>query len=190
MTDREIVKSILNRDPIVTKEYLYKKCYPLFHSIHSKYYTDCNSVVELINDIYIYILLPNKNTGKSKLEDFGFRCTLTMWLKIVTENYCHQLFKKKLDCSGNLDTISNINKYADDDLFDVSVRSIQTNDVDKVLGMMTNDRYRSIIIYRYLKGLSNEDTAKKLQMTMPNYYNKHKLAKAQFENMLRREGLI
>jgi DNA-directed RNA polymerase specialized sigma24 family protein len=56
--------------------------------------------------------------------------------------------------------------------------------------MMSNERYRNIVIYRYLKGLSNEDTAEKLQMTMPNYYNKHKLAKAQFENMLRREGLI
>ena len=101
MTDHEIVKSILNRDPVITKEYLYKTCYPLFYSIYNKYYTDCNSVVELINDIYVYILHPNKDTGKCKLESFGYRCTLTMWLKIVTENYCHQLFKKKLDCFFN-----------------------------------------------------------------------------------------
>jgi len=189
MTDHEIVKSILSRDPVITKEYLYKTCYPLFYSIYNKYYTDCNSVVELINDIYVYILHPNKDTGKCKLESFGYRCTLTMWLKIVTENYCHQLFKKKLDCSGDLDTISNSSRYVDD-IFEINVRSIQTNDIAKVLAMMSNERYRNIVIYRYLKGLSNEDTAEKLQMTMPNYYNKHKLAKAQFENMLRREGLI
>lgn len=190
MTDREIVSSILNRNPVITKEYLYKTCYPLFYSIYNKYYTDCNSVVELINDIYVYILHPNKDSGRCKLEDFAYRCTLTMWLKIVTENYCHQLYKKKLDCSGDLDIVSNSSKFVDDDMFEINVRSIHTNDIMNVLSMMTNERYRNIVIYRYLKGLSNTDTAEMLHMTMPNYYNKHKLAKAQFENILRREGLI
>ncbi len=56
--------------------------------------------------------------------------------------------------------------------------------------MMTNNRYRRLIEYRYLQGFSNEETAQKLEMSMDNYYNKHKLAKAQFCAILKKEGLI
>ena len=34
-TDQEIVKAILRRDTEITKEFLYRKCYPLFAAIHS-----------------------------------------------------------------------------------------------------------------------------------------------------------
>ena len=77
-SDRDIVAGILNRDKRITYFYLYKKCYPLFNAVFKKYYTDCNSCVEFINEIYILIMTPNKDTKTSKLEGFGFRCTLTM----------------------------------------------------------------------------------------------------------------
>lgn len=60
MTDQEIVQAILQRDPYVTKEYLYKKCYPLFKSIYDKYYTGCDSWIEFVNEIYLYIMIPKK----------------------------------------------------------------------------------------------------------------------------------
>ena len=56
-TDREIAHAILNRDTDITKEFLYGRCYPLFKSIYDRYYTDCESPVELINEIYVYILM-------------------------------------------------------------------------------------------------------------------------------------
>lgn len=66
-TDQEIVKAILDRETFVTKEFLYGKCYPLFKAIYDKYYTDCEICFELINEIYVYIMIPQKNTGISKL---------------------------------------------------------------------------------------------------------------------------
>ena len=56
--------------------------------------------------------------------------------------------------------------------------------------MMPNLRYRNLIELRYVKEKTNEETADILGMTMDNYYNKHKLAKAQFCNILRKEGLL
>lgn len=88
-TDRKIVEAILRRDARVTREYLYRKCYPLFSAVYAKYYTDCESMVEFINEIYLYILVPHRLTGRCKLAGFGFRCSLTMWLKIVAEHFCH-----------------------------------------------------------------------------------------------------
>ena len=41
---------------------------------------------------------------------------------------------------------------------------------------------------RYLEQKTNEETAEALGMTMDNYYNKHKLAKEQYERVWRKEA--
>ncbi len=188
-TDQEIVNAILNRNASITKEFLYRKCYPLFKSIHNKYYTDCETPIELINEIYTYILWPNKETHKSKLQTFGFRCSLPMWLKIVTENYCHQLFTKRITVDENNDVANDRNDIKDDSFLS-NTRRLDMEDVQKALSMMPNQRYRKLIEYRYVDEKTNEETALLLEMSMANYYNCHKRAKAQYCEVLRKEGLI
>lgn len=189
LTDEEVVSAILNRDARITRLHLYVKCYPLFKSCYDKYYTDCETCVEFINQIYLLIMTPRKSTGVSPLQTFGFRCTLTMWLKIIAENYCKQLFRKKADFSDGISTESDRLNFQDDSL-DLDFRSIYAGDVKRILDMMPNERYRNLIELRYVKEKTNEETADILGMTMDNYYNKHKLAKAQFCNILRKEGLL
>lgn len=72
--------------------------------------------------------------------------------------------------------------------FDIS--SLNMLDLKTVIALMPNQRYRTLIEHRYVCGRSNEETAALMSMTMPNYYNKHKLAKAQFVAALRKEGLV
>lgn len=188
-TDQQIVAAILNRDTEVTREFLYKRCYPLFKSIFDKYYTDCENCYELINEIYVYIMIPQKKTNVSKLAAFGFRCTLTMWLKIVVENYCRQLYAKRIELDEETDVTSDRN-WTDDISLKENTRNIDMEDLHKILNMMPNQRYRQLIEFRYVEDRSNEETADLLGMTMANYYNKHKLAKAQYCEILRKEGLI
>lgn len=188
-TDQEIAQAILRRDTFITKEYLYRKCYPLFKAIYDKYYTDCENPIELINEIYVYILMPHRETHQSKLQNFGFRCTLTMWLKIVTENYCHQLFAKRITSNENNDVADDRNDIGDDS-FIANTRKLDMDDVKKILSMMPNQRYRKLIEYRYVDEKSNEETALLLEISMANYYNCHKRAKAQFCEVLRKEDLI
>lgn len=188
-SDPEIVQAILRRDTFITKEYLYRKCYPLFKSIFDKYYTDCDNCFELINEIYLLIMTPHKDDGKCKLSKFGFRCTLTTWLKIVAENYCHQVYaKKRVDFTESIDDGDRSLLYRHS--IEMELRKLDSSDVKKVLKMMSNDRYRRIIELRYVEEKSNEETAQTLSMSMDNYYNKHKLAKEQFRAMLRKEGLL
>ena len=189
LTDQEIVKAILCRDTEITKEFLYWKCYPLFASIHAKYYTDCDTPIELINEIYVFILLPHKETHRSKLQDFGFRCSLTMWLKIITENYCRQLFSKRMEIDNDSDVNSDRNILQEESLSQ-STQIFNMADVYKILSMMPNQRYATLIKYRYIDEKSNEETAVLLGMNMANYYNCHKRAKAQYCAILRKEGLI
>jgi RNA polymerase sigma factor (sigma-70 family) len=188
-TDQQIVAAILNRDTEVTREFLYKRCYPLFKSIFDKYYTDCENCFELINEIYVYIMIPQKKTNVSKLAAFGFRCTLTMWLKIVVENYCRQLYAKRIELDEETDVTSDRN-WTDDISLKENTRNIDMEDLHKILNMMPNQRYRQLIEFRYVEDRSNEETADLLGMTMANYYNKHKLAKAQYCEILRKEGLL
>jgi len=194
MTDQEIVQAILNRDKEITFLYLYKKCYPIFNTVHRKYYTDCVNPIELINEIYIYILTPNKKTGICKLANFSFRCTLTMWIKIVVENYCHQLFaRKKIEYENILDqedrTLPKINSF-DIDTVDIDFKNLNREDAMKILDMMPNKRYKQLLIYRYLEEKSNEETAMLLNLSMENFYNSHLRAKKEFRNALHKEGLI
>lgn len=189
MTDEEIARAILRKDSEVTIDYLYKQCYPLFKSIYDRYYTDCVSWNELVNEIYVYIMVSGKQTGISKLAAFQFRCSLATWLKVITENYCHQLFAKKADLvgenSGDTDILSSVEHSLN---FDFS--TINMADVMNLLSLMPNQRYRKLIEYRYVLERTNEETAQLMSMTMANYYNKHKLAKAQFVAELRKEGLV
>lgn len=192
-TDQEIVKAILNRDTFITKEYLYRKCYPLFKAIYDKYYTDCENPIELINEIYVYILIPHRETHRSKLQDFGFRCTLTMWLKIVAENYCHQIFAKRILKDQNFDGENDSFERIVDSV-EIEINNPRMEDdkktIQKILNQMPNARYRRLIELRYLQEKTNEETAAVLNMKIDSYYPKHKLAKAQLYTTLKKEGII
>ncbi|MDE6330193.1 MAG: sigma-70 family RNA polymerase sigma factor [Muribaculaceae bacterium] len=189
LADADIVEALMRRDPYVTKHYLFKKCYPLFKSIYDRYYTDCSSCFEFINEIYLFIMVPGKSTGESKLGQFAGRCSLTMWLKIVAQNYCRQLFAKKGEFFEESLTDGDRNLPVDLSL-EESMLDLDRRDLNRILENMPNERYRRLIEYRYVEEKSNEETALLLGMTMANYYNKHKLAKAQFSEQLRKEGLI
>ena len=187
--DRGGVKGLLLRNQSITKDYLYRKCYPLFRSIFDRYYTDCANCIEFISEIYLFIMIPSSLTGRSKLEGFGFKCTLAMWLKIVAENYCRSLFVKKAEKEPlHFETADRLDFKTES--IDEKISSLDRGDVEKILSMMRNDRYRNIMRLRYLEDRDNEETAEILGMTMANYYNKHKLAKEQFCEVLRKEGLI
>ena len=60
-------------------------------------------------------------------------------------------------------------------------------DIEAILGLMPNKRYSMIIRLRYVDGMSNEETASALQMSMDNFYNKHMRAKKQFNEIVKKE---
>lgn len=70
---------------------------------------------------------------------------------------------------------------------EMSLERLNREDAETLLGLMPNERYRKIIRLRYLDLMTHEEIAKELGMKMEIYYNKHKLAKAQFERVLEKE---
>ena len=184
--DFELVQALLKHDEVVTREFFYKKCYPLFKSVYDNYHTDCSSCIEFINEIYIYLMVPRGRTDRSYLESFTFRCRFAHWLKIVAETYCRQLYKRKKDIIENsIDEGDRL--LPDNDSLEINLGSLNAMDISTLLRLMPNDRYRDIIRLVYLEDRSFEETSALLQMSLDNFYNKHRLAKQQFLKILEGE---
>lgn len=189
--DLHIAQSIVRKDEQVTIDFLYVRCYPLFNSVFHRFYTDCSCVREFIDEIYLLVMTPSKVTGKVKLENYRGESTLFTWFKVVALSYCFKKFKRRIDV---VEQVERQEKNTSDDSFAEETASIgldftnmNSMDVEMVINLMPNLRYRAIIRLRYLEDKSNEETAQILGMSMENYYNSHKRAKDQYLSVLRKE---
>ena len=197
--DIQIAKALIKRDERITRRYFYIECYPLFKSIYDNYYTDCACCKEFIDEIYIVVLAPSKVTGKCQLENFRGESTLASWLKTVCLYYCYKKYELKLrmpvydplpystEKDGNGDPISD--RKLDVGLSnEIDFRGMNRADVEALLSMMPNTRYRSIIRLLYLEQKTHKETAEALEMSMDNYYNKRILAEKQYKQVCGKEA--
>ena len=194
--DLQIAKSLIVRDEMVTRKYFYQQCYPLFKSIFDNYYTDCANVKEFIDEMYIIVLAPSKLTGKCQMENFRGESTLTSWLKTACLFYCYKQFEAKERFPKHEQISHSYINGKDDDSdrtnsiygsIEIDFSNLNRQDALTIIKQMPNKRYGELIRLRYLELMTNEETAKALGMSMENYYNKHKLAKAQYERIFRKE---
>jgi len=197
--DLQIAKLLINRDETITRKYFYKQCYPLFKSIYDNYHTDCTSCFEFINEIYLVVLSPSKKTGKCQLDNFRGESTLTSWLKTACLYYCYKKFEQKKRMPLYESMVHSVEKEGDEDrpsnrfdtiygTTDIDFSSMNREDVETLLGMMPNIRYRNIIRLLYLEQKTHKEVAESLGMSMDNYYNKRILAEKQFKVVCRKEA--
>ena len=194
--DLQIAKALIKRDNLVTRKYFYQQCYPLFKSIYDNYYTDCINCKEFIDEIYIVVLAPSKITGKCQMENFRGESTLASWIKTACLYYCYKQYETK-EKMPKYESLPNSNAKDNDDdgdrddaiygSIEIDFTNLNRQDALIILNQMPNKRYSELIRLRYLELKTNEETAKALGMTMDNYYNKHKLAKEQYERIYRKE---
>ena len=191
VNDHDIVFALLQRDERVTREFFYRKCYPLFKSVYDNYHTDCSSCMEFISEIYVHVMTPRKDSGLCKLEQFKFQSTLYTWLKTVCLFYCYKKYERKQKFSTN-----RISEKFDDEgvrinaipgSVNMNISSMEDYDAETILQLMPNRRYSQLMRLRYVIGHTNEETAQLMGMNMNTYYNKHKLAKEQYLKTLKKE---
>ena len=194
--DLQTAQSILNRDEAVTRAFFYRECYPLFFSLYNHYETDCQSCLEFINEIYLHIMTPSEKTGHCQLQNFRGESSLKTWLKVTALYYCYEKFAHHsrrlivniLDCQQEEGSEDVFDRLAEESQsIEIDGNSINRSDVNELLELMPNSRYRELIRLRYIEQWTNEETAQKLGMSMDNYYNSHKRAKEQFVAVVRKE---
>ena len=197
--DLQIAKALIKRDNLVTRKYFYQQCYPLFKSIYDNYYTDCTNCKEFIDEIYIVVLAPSKTTGKCQMENFRGVSTLRTWLKTACLYYCYNKYERKKRFPPYEPLPHNPEKKDEgDDLFGdrsnkeelsntIDFSGMNSADVEALLSMMPNTRYRNIIRLLYLEQKTHKEVAEALGMSMDNYYNKRILAEKQYKQVCRKE---
>lgn len=197
--DLQLAEALIRRDEQITRKYFYQKCYPLFKSIYDNYYTDCNCCKEFIDEIYLVVLSPSSTTGKCQMENYRGESTLTSWIKTACLFYCYKQFELKKKVPKFEHAFTSNERFTDEDSdrndsiygsIEIDFASLCRNDAHTILGLMPNKRYSELIRLRYLEQMTNEETAKRLGMTMENYYNKHKLAKEQYLRIYRKEARL
>ena len=156
--------ALLRHDGKITRVFFYQQCYPLFKSIYDNYYTDCASVKEFIDEIYVLVLAPSKTTGKCQLENFRGESTLSSWLKTVCLYYCYnkyELNERMPKCepivSGN-DEKDEESTDRTDSIYgssDIDFDNLNRQDALAILSLMPNKRYRSLITIRYFEHKTN-----------------------------------
>lgn len=124
-------------------------------------------------------MTPKDENTPCKLESFSYRCALHNWVGVVSIRYCYAKYKKRIMfIDGDINDPVSVSIDNNETIFEPSI--MFSYDLKQILEMMPNERYRNLILLRYIQELSNEEVAKELGITMENYYNLHRRAKVQF----------
>lgn len=197
--DLNIKQALLDKDKKVTTEFYYQSCFPIFKSLCERFYTDCESPKELMDEVYLMMLYPSKSTGKCQLENYNGKGTLRSWIKTLGLFYCYNKFKtkppvvsppplpsEKNDGAGdrtNDELISNTKEAS----VEMDTTKMLKEDAMCLIALMPNKRYAKVIRLFKIEGYSNEEVADELGVTLANLYNIHARAEAQFQIICERE---
>lgn len=179
----------------VTRDFFFRQCFSNFKYVYEHYYTDCDSVIEFINEIYKLVMSPGVKSGQPALSTYRGESKLETWLQNVSVMYCNRCYKKKQQMPIYEPIISSNDENETDSGRDealygtntLDTANIDVDDVERILALMPNKRYREIIRLFYLNGETNESAAAILGMTKANFYNKKILAEAQYLRVFKKE---
>lgn len=166
MTDKEIIKGLIEKDNRVTREFFFENCRPLFCKVINYVFNYKVDYDEFVNELYVYLMEDNAQ----KLKDFDYRCSVYMWLKILAIRYFIKKKKRMIDINP-VHSLFNRQELITNEENNGAAK----DDLERLLGQMPTLRYAYII--RKLLIEDNEPTslAKEMNITTANLYNiKHR----------------
>lgn len=184
MPDRQLVPKIQQMVPLETAEFFYGKAAPIFIKLYNGYYTDCRNTVEFINAFYVDLMSVRPKTRTRKVDGFAYKCMFKNWIGKLALMYCYGMYKMKkgVEESSNDETNAVVDQQVEENM-----KSLDRQDVDNLLSMMTCKNYRDLIRMVYLDEMSLEETADAMGLSLANFYNMHRRAKLQYLQVYQKE---
>lgn len=162
MTDKQIIKGLIDRDNRVTEDFFFVKCRPLFCSIMRKVFDYEVDYDEFVNELYVYLMEDNA----SKLKNFEYRSSVYQWLKVLAIRF----FIKKRD--ELIDDTSHESPYNGQKQQPTTEQEGSAKgDMQRLFDQMPNKRYVYVIQRLILDDLKPEQLAKEMNITTANLYN-------------------
>ena len=169
MTDIEIVKALIERDEIVTREFFFRRCKPLFYNIIAMVFPYEVDYDEFVNELYIHLM----ENDAARLKSFQNRSSVYQWLKILAIRY---FIRKR----GKL--IENTSKEPQYTMEDEGEDTFSEakHDVDRLLKAMPNQRYAEVIRRLILDDCDPDTLAEEMNIKTTNLHNIKRRAILQF----------
>lgn len=171
MTDIEIRDALIDRDSVVTQQFFYKDCRPLFVNIIRRVFNYDVDYDECISELYIYLL----EDDARRLRQYEGRSSIYQWMKIVATRFIIAKRNRVIEDRTQdplIEKTSRTKGASDEGRNDAQM------DVKCLLENMPNKRYVLVIRRLMLEDADPEEVAEELGVTVDNLYNIKKRAMA------------
>lgn len=170
MTDHQIIEALIARDELVTRQFFFGNCRPLFLSIIRRIFSCKVDYDEFVNEFYLYLM----ENGAYRLRQFQGRSSVYQWMKVVAIRYFIARRNQMID------------NESDNALLESAVQRETTDggegktsaklDVGHLFSLMPNKRYVYVIRRLVLDESEPQVVAKELGTNVNNLYNIKKRA--------------
>lgn len=170
MSDEEIIHRLIARDNLVTREFFFEKCRPLFCSIISYVFDYEVDYDEFVNELYVYLM----ENDAQKLRNFEYRSSVYMWLKILAIRFFFKKKREMIDGNSHHPLYDEIEKMPGREKDNTA-----GGDLERLFEKMSTERYVYVIRKLLLEDWTPERLAKEMMITTANLYNIKRRAMAQ-----------
>lgn len=169
LTDQQLVDALIDKNALVTRQFFFKDCRPLFVSIINKVFTYSVDYDEFVNEFYLYLM----ERDAYRLRQFEGRSSIYQWMKVVAIRYFISRRDRMIDEESDEYLID---KAAESESVDTEKHMIAKVDINHLLKNMTNQRYGYVIRRLILHDAEPAAVAKELHTNVDNLYNIKKRA--------------
>lgn len=170
MTDQEIIQGLIERDNEITREFFFEKCRPLFCKIIGHVFSYAVDYDELVNELYIYLM----ENDAWKLRNFGYRCSVCQWLKVLAIRFFIKKRDKMIEDSSNVHLYERLKIVKSEEMAEMTKLDLQ-----RLFQLMPSQRYAFVIKRLVIEDDDPQDLAEEMGITTANIYNLKRRAMAQ-----------
>ena len=160
MTDQQIIQGLIDRDNVITQEFFFERCKPLFYAIIRNVFSYEVDYDEFVNELYVYLM----ENDAARLRQFEGRSSLYQWMKVTATRF----FIKKRDLLIE-DTSKETPIEEETIIHQPSTASL--SDVQRLLDAMPNRRYATVIQKLMIEEYTPEELSAEMHITTDNLYN-------------------
>lgn len=165
MTDQEIIQGLIRKSNVVTQEFFFERCRPLFCKIISHVFTYEVNYDEFVNELYLYLM----EDDAQKLRSFEYRCSVYQWLKVLAVRFFIQKRNRMID------VYPKVVHYIAEEPADEENGVVTKSDVQRLLELMPSERYAYVIKKLLIEDVEPSKLACEMEITTANLYNiKHR----------------
>ena len=165
-SDQEYITGLKSQNGKVVTDFFYGLLESLLKDIQYSLFKGKVEYDELVNELYLYLM----ENDAARLRSFEYRSSVYQWLKVLAIRY---FIKRR---GHVIDDVSHEHPYSGDSGEEDSHAG---DDLERLFGLMPNERYVMVIKRLVLEDENPERLACEMNITVANLYNIKRRAMAQ-----------